>query len=268
MISTILGGHGFIGRHLSAELHNRGVECWLPKRGDQLIYQQPLGCVYYCIGLTANFRVRPYDTVDAHVGVLRQVLENADFDQLIYLSSTRVYSGSSLAEETQPLTVEPYRPDDLYNLSKLMGESLALSSGRNCRVARLSNVLGQDMGSTNFVGALVTEARKSGSVVLRTALSSEKDYVWIDDVVDALIAIATEGRQPIYNLAGGENLPHAAIARLLADKGIDVRLTDNAPDTSFPTISIEKLVADTGIRPAPVLPKLSTWLDSIFGPNS
>jgi nucleoside-diphosphate-sugar epimerase len=268
MTSTILGASGFIGRHLAAGLRDRGIQCWLPKRGDERIYQRPLGCVYYCIGLTADFRERPYDTIDAHIGALRNLLERADFNQLVYLSSTRVYAGSQLADESQRLNVSPVNPDDLYNLSKLTGECLALSSGRTCRVARLSNVLGPDMGSANFVGALVAEARSTGRLLLRSALSSEKDYVWIDDAVAGLIALATAGRQPIYNLAGGVNLPHSAIVGPLAERGIQIQVAENAPVTSFPTISIERLVSDTGFRPAPVMEKLVSWLDSKFGHDS
>lgn len=262
MIATVLGGRGFIGRQLASALHARGIQCWLPERGNPEIFKRPLGCVYYCIGLTADFRKHPYDTVDAHVGVLRQVLELADFDRLVYLSSTRVYAGCLVAKEDQALTVVPYRPDDLYNLSKLMGESLALASGRNCRVARLSNVIGPNMGQTNFLGALLAEARQLGAIHFQTDLRSEKDYVWIDDAVNGLIAVAEKGQCSIYNIAGSANVCHEAIANLLAAKGISISVEDQAPVVTFPAISIEKLVTETGFRPAPVMPKLTAWLDS------
>jgi nucleoside-diphosphate-sugar epimerase len=268
MNSTILGASGFIGSHLVSTLKNRGLQCWTPDRDDPEIFKRSLGCVYYCIGLTADFRTRPFDTVKAHVEILRKVLEYANFDQLIYLSSTRVYTECSLAEETQKLTVAPYLRDELYNLSKLMGESLALSSGRACRVARLSNVLGFDMGSTNFIGALLAEAHKSGAVHFRTSMESTKDYIWIDDAVTGLISIAEQGRQPIYNVAGGVNVHHESIAKLLAQKGIHITVDESAPTTTFPVITIEKLVSDTGFQPGSILPKLSELLDTEFGFNS
>lgn len=265
MMSTILGGRGFIGRHLAAALSAQGNQCWQPGRGDAEIFERPLGTVYYCIGLTADFRNRPFDTVDAHVCVLRQVLERAHFDQLIYLSSTRVYAGNTLTDESQLLSVAPYRPDDLYNITKLMGESLTLASGGACRVARLSNVLGFDMGPTNFVGALFAEARELGAVRFRTSLASAKDYVWVDDAVSALIAIAEKGRQPIYNIAGGANVSHEAIANLLAANGIPFTVMDNAPTITFPPISIDRLVSDTGFHPNPIAAKLSASLEMALG---
>lgn len=267
MPATILGGRGFIGRHLAAELRRRGNPCWLPERDDTQIFQRPLGCVYYCIGLTADFRQRPYATIDAHIGVLRQLLERADFEQLIYLSSTRVYAGGHHAEEDRAIPVATFNPDELYNLSKLMGESLALSCGRACRVARLSNVLGPDMGPTNFVGALTAEARASGRVRLRTALASEKDYLWIDDAVAGLVAIAERGSQPIYNLAAGRNVSHGELTGLLSERGIAIEVAEQAPVTRFPVIPTRRLEQDTGFRAAPVLPLLARWLDGLFAPG-
>lgn len=262
MIATVLGAQGFIGSQLAKALHARGIQCWLPERGDPEIFKRPLGCVYYCIGLTADFRKRPYDTVDAHVGVLRQVLEWADFDRLVYLSSTRVYAGCPETKEDQALTVTPYRSDDLYNLSKLMGESLALTSGRNCRIARLSNVVGPNMEPTNFLGALLAEARQFGAIHFQSGLRSEKDYVWINDAVNGLITVAEKGQRSIYNIAGGTNIRHEAIANLLAAKGIAISVEDQAPVVTFPAISIEKLVMETGFRPMPIMPKLTAWLNS------
>jgi len=266
MTTTVLGATGFIGRRLAASLQARGEDCWLPGRDKRLFFTRPLGRVYYCIGLTADFRSRPYDTMDAHVGVLRQILQYADFSQLIYLSSTRVYAGLESAEEDQALRVDPQCPDDLYNLSKLMGESLALSSGRDCRVARLSNVLGPDMGPTNFVGSLLKEARRTGKVQIHTGLASEKDYIWIDDAVDGLLAIAERGQRPIYNLAGGRNLSHADIIEPLSARGIHVSVANSAPVICFPPIPIDNLVSDTGFRPAQVLPKYDAWLETYFSP--
>ena len=262
MSATVLGDTGFIGRQLARVWRASGEQCWLPEKGSLEIFKRPLGCVYFCIGLTADFRTRPFDTVDAHVGVLRQVLEMANFEKLVYLSSTRVYAGSPAAKEDQALTVRSFQPDSLYDLSKLLGESLALSSGRNCTVARLSNVVGANMGSTNFLGSLMNEARRTGAVHFKTNLQSEKDYIWIDDAINGLIAISKKGPCSIYNIAAGINVRHDTIANLMAANGISVLVDEQAPSITFPTISIEKLFTETGFMPAPIIPRLAKWVDS------
>jgi nucleoside-diphosphate-sugar epimerase len=260
MSVTVLGGRGFVGRHLVAHLQSLGHSCWVPQRDDPALFTRPLGTVFYCVGLTANFRSQPFETVDAHVGLLRQVLARARFDQLLYLSSTRVYDGCTRTDEDQPLQVRPASPDHLYNLSKLMGESLALSCGKPCRVVRLSNVVGPDMGDTNFLGAVLKEARKSGVVRFGTAPASCKDYIPIDDAVRGLTAIAQRGTQTIYNLASGVNLSHGELAHWLEGQGISTSTALNAPTTSFPAISVERLHADLGFAPRQTA---LAWLDSL-----
>lgn len=264
MHTTIVGGKGFVGGHLAAFLRALAVPCWVPARGDLEMFKRPLGTVYYCAGVTADFRLRPYETVDAHAGLLREILEKGDFDQLVYLSSTRVYAGSSTAHESLTLRVSSIEPDCLYNISKLMGESLALASARNCRVVRLSNVLGAGMGAVNFVGALVAEAQRFGAVHFRTALESEKDYIGIEDVVTGLHAISVNGSKPIYNLAVGQNVTHAQFASGLAANGIKITVAENAMIAKFPPISIENLVNDTGFRPQPIAPHLNQTISHLL----
>src|SRR5688572_20741048 len=119
---TVLGASGFIGGHLVTKLRESGCDVFTPEREADLSGKR-LGHVVYCIGLTADFRSRPLDTVTAHVCRLVEVMRDCDFESLLYLSSTRLYKGDSkIAQEDDPFQVAPLDPDDLYNVSKLMGE--------------------------------------------------------------------------------------------------------------------------------------------------
>lgn len=241
-LATVLGGHGYIGQHLVAYLRQIGYICWVPERGDGSLFERDLGTVFYCIGLTADFRNRPFDTVDAHVGVLREVLQRAHFDQLIYLSSTRVYLGATDTDEEQTLTVNVGDPDELYKLSKLMGESLALHSGRPCKVVRLSNVVGGANGnSDSFVYGLLREAR-SGHVVLRSDPDSAKDYIHIDDVTALLARIAAGSQYRIYNLASGVQTSHRQwLEHIGAATGCTWSVSPDAPLQQFFTINTRRI---------------------------
>src|SRR4051812_11177152 len=75
---TVLGASGFIGSHLMRWLESQSLPYWAPKRCENVL-GRPLGHVIYCIGLTADFRGRPYDTVRAHVCHLLDILEEAEF---------------------------------------------------------------------------------------------------------------------------------------------------------------------------------------------
>jgi len=258
MNCTILGATGFIGSHLRAQLSADGHACYLPARDDPELFLRDLGHVFYCIGLTADFRQRPFDTVRAHASLLADVLERAHFDSLLYLSSTRVYQHGDEAKETSALMVNSNDPSDLYNLSKLMGESLCLSCGRdNVRVARLSNVYGRDFHSGNFLFALIREAVDSGSIVLRSAPDSAKDYIGVHDVARLLPQVALSGKHQVYNIASGRNVTNEAlVARMVEITGSYVEIAAGAKIIRFPTIDTTRVREDFGFTASSVLADL------------
>lgn len=249
---TILGKSGFIGSHLIAHLRAQGAECFTPDRNCSTILDRHLGHIFYCIGVTADFRSRPFDTVRAHVCVLTDILEKASFDSLTYFSSTRVYAKSDHAKETSPLIVESSDPSDLYNLSKLMAESLCLSCGRkNVRVLRLSNVYGDDFNQSNFLLSLIRDAVDTGYVSIETSENSEKDYVSLDSIIAVLPKIAITGQHRLYNLASGVNVSNGEIlARLTEITGCRTNVVLNAPTIRFPRIDIFRLQQEFGFQSA------------------
>jgi nucleoside-diphosphate-sugar epimerase len=243
MTATVFGAHGFIGRALSGHLSGTGYQVREIGRGDLSWCGADLGHTFYCIGLTADFRSRPFETIEAHSSFLKEVLAGARFASFVYLSSTRVYSRASTTDEAAAIPVLPADPDDLYNISKLMGEAACLGSGlANARVARLSNVFGEDLASQNFLTSVLSDAVTQKAVQLRTSLASEKDYVWIGDVVQALEAIAREGAEPITNVAYGRNTTHGEILEAVeAATGAVVSVAPDAPAVRFPAISTQRL---------------------------
>ena len=254
---TVLGASGFIGSNLVRWLRAQAIPHSCPSRGKSLI-GRPLSHVVYCIGLTADSLEKPFETVHAHVSRLADLLEHAQFDSLLYLSSTRVYAGSREGREDAALEVNPNEPDDLYNLSKLLGESMCLSTRRpNVRVVRLSNVYGNDFSSQNFLSSVLRDVVEKRKVVLRTSLESEKDYVSIDDVVAILPSISLSGAHRIYNIASGHNTSHRAIVEKLVQlTGCDIEVLPAAGTIQFPKISIDRVRNEFGFRPTPVLDSL------------
>jgi nucleoside-diphosphate-sugar epimerase len=252
MSHTVLGSSGFVGKELVNSLRHSGAVVYAPERHEIAALaancqDRNFGHVFYCIGLTANFRTQPFDTVQAHVCVLREFLENARFETFTYLSSTRVYEGANNTSETADLKVSPGDPSHLYNLSKLMGESLCHARGANAKVVRLSNVYGAAMPKQNFLSQVLRESRKSGQVRFLTAPSSSKDYVSIRDVVRWLPLIATRGKHAVYNVATGQNTSNAQIGGLLEQRGVGVGFSTDAPEWSFPLISTCRLTEEFGL---------------------
>jgi nucleoside-diphosphate-sugar epimerase len=260
---TILGAQGLIGSRLTAALARDGHEVFAPARESDLA-QRPLGHVIYAIGVTWDFAARVFDTVTAHVCRLNEVLREARFDSLVYLSSTRIYQGlSGSVDENSELTVNPQRMGDLYNLSKLAGESLTLASGRATKIVRISNVFDGRDASDSFLPSVIRSAVTSGLVTLHTAPTSTRDYIALEDVVAMLPQIALEGRQRVYNLCGGHNISHAELARRLeALVPCQVRYAAGAVESQSPRISNERLRTEFGFRPAALFDCLPALIDS------
>jgi nucleoside-diphosphate-sugar epimerase len=252
---TVLGASGFIGSHLVEHLLKQGHECYAPAKNDPAIYSRPLGHVIYCIGLTADYRNKPFETVRAHVGALADVLEKCSFESLLYLSSTRVYATSGHGHEGGYLQSAPELASDLYNLSKLTGEALCFASANPAvRVVRLSNVIGDRGESENFISSVLREATGQGHVELNTSLQSSKDYISITDVVEVLPKVAAGGKQRLYNIASGVNTDNRTVMeKIAAITGCTFSVSDDAREIIFPVIDIQRVKREFGFNPAPVL---------------
>ncbi|MFZ6817476.1 NAD-dependent epimerase/dehydratase family protein [Undibacterium sp. Ji22W] len=259
-LATLIGGHGFVGRHLDAHLRAEGWVCDVISRTDLTIPKRHVGHIFYCAGLTADFRERPFDTVEAHVSYLAQWLKLGEFDSLTYLSSTRVYANAASTSENTTLLVNPEVAGDLYNLSKLMGESLCLQSGRSVRIARLSNVYGLQMPEQNFLAEILNAAARHKHVRFRSAPESEKDYISVHDVVTALPHIALDGGNGIFNLASGVNVSNQMIADFLTNTSVVCEFESNAPSIKFPRIDTQKIKAKFGSRTCDLVRDLPSLL--------
>jgi nucleoside-diphosphate-sugar epimerase len=259
-VITVLGASGFIGSNIIAYLQRAGLEFEAVGR-DQQWPSGALGDVIYCIGVTADFRERPYDAVDAHVCTLVDFVRRASFDSLLYLSSARVYLGrTGVAREDDDVTVNPLRFEDLYSVSKLMGESIVLSLGAKGRVARLSNAYGCGQSET-FLARVLEEVRVRGAITFHSAAESVRDFARVDDVAEVLVKIASGGRERLYNIASGVSVTNAELADALArHSGCRVTFRDGAPAVVFPCIDNERIRREFGFTTVPLLDALPAMI--------
>ena len=260
---TVLGGSGFIGSHLIEDLRQRNLEYFAPAREENLSGQD-LGTVIYCIGLTADFRTRPFDTVSAHVCRLLEIIRDCEFQSFIYLSTTRLYSqDAEIAREEDSIVVRPLDTGDLYNISKAMGESLALTATTKSIILRLSNVYGPEFNSTNFLSSIIHAALKDRKITLATALDSEKDYVDVRSVLEILVAMAVRGcDERIYNVASGANCSNLQVANKVAQlTGCEIEVRPGSPRIRYPRIDISRLKREFDFEPGNVLDDMESLVD-------
>lgn len=253
---TVIGATGFVGRHLIAELERRGTGFQAPGRDEGLAGRR-LGDLVYCAGVTADFRERPLATVEAHVGTLERILRGATVDSVVYLSTTRFYRGPGVAREADPLRLDPADSDQLYDVSKAAGEALVLASGIPALVLRAASVFGVDPGSGNFLPTIIGAALHEGEVTLRSSLDTTRNYVGVDDLVHALLALMDAGARGIVNVSEPRPVSHREIAEPLAElTGCSVAVAPGAPTETAPVVSIDRLRGAIDFRPEPIVDAL------------
>ena len=248
---TVLGATGYIGSNLVKRLVSDNIEVYAPRK-EEIIDNRNLGHIIYCIGLTADFRTKPFDTVEAHVCVLNKILRDCHFESLTYLSSTRIYINSvkDLAEENEKILVDPLDSDELYTLTKLTGERLCLSSKKNVKIVRLANVFGDDFNSENFLSDIVRKILNKETVTLYSTLPSSKDYLFIEDAVDLILKIALTGKEQIYNVASGKNTTNEEIINELKNQiDFSFNVSENAKLNVFPKICTRKIIEEFNFQP-------------------
>lgn len=260
---TVLGATGFVGRHLVNTLTQRVEGVYAPARGDESIFDRDLGCVFYCIGLTADYARKPFETINAHVALLSRFLEKASFDRLVYLSSTRLYDGAQTAAEDQSLLFSSANPRHLYDLSKALGENLCMtaSAGR-ATVARLANVYSADSGSPGFFSELIGMLASSRSLSLDSSPHFSRDYVHIDDVVSALQALADGTSCDITNVASGQLSSNRQIAHCLERAGWQVTFSRDDNVAPPPICDIGKL-RSLGVEPIGAIAFLENYIGQL-----
>ena len=256
---VILGANGWIGSHLAAHLASRGEAPLLVDKSnidEWLSVPDPVEKLFYCIGLTSDFRDKPYETVEAHVSLLSKVIQVKDIEKFVYLSSTRVYQGSNHGSEDQPVIINSAVEGDIYNISKLMGESIVLNNTNNgFKVVRLSNVVGPGQPENTFLGSLLKDAKQAKKVIIKQHEKSSKDYINISDVVRYLDLIADCGLRRSYNIASGTNTTHAQVAAWLQQEfsGTAVEFSSSPqPAVQFPSIRIDRILSEFPPPAAPL----------------
>lgn len=260
---TVLGSGGFIGSHLVNHLRKLSFECLTPSRDVDFASEANWGHLIYSVGVTADFRYRFYETVQAHICYLLKVIQNSRFESFLYLSSTRVYSGSETGKEDAEICVSSHRFEDAYNLSKLMGESICLFAQRPAvRVVRLSNVYGPDWKSQNFLSSIIRDAVEKGQVVLNTDFASEKDYVSVKDVSAILPIIASSGKYHLYNVASGVNVTNKRLLDVIQSfTGCNVLCSQDIRHIYFPPIDISRIQKEFDFSPEVVIDAIKHLVD-------
>ena len=216
-----------------------------------------MGHVVYSLGVS-DFLNHPLKAIDAHVCILNNILKNCDFDSLLYISSTRMYNNINSSLEENNFSINPNSKNDIYNISKLQGESLCMSmNDSKIKIIRPSNVVGTSAPSNLFMTSIIKEAVETGQIILHSTLDSEKDYVYIDDLVQLIPKIIFSDKFQIYNIASGYNISsNEIINEIIHITNCELKIDPDAKKFSSEKINIDKIKNEFNFVPTRITDKI------------
>jgi nucleoside-diphosphate-sugar epimerase len=259
---TILGSSGFIGSNVSKTLKNKNFNCYTPDVRKESLDGKNLGNVIYSLGVS-DFRNKPSDTIDAHICILNKILKNCSFDSLLYISSGRMYYNVDSTLEENSLIGNPNMKNDLYNISKLQGESLCMSMNNpKIKIIRPSNVVGITAPSNLFIPSLIKEAVTTKKIILHSTLDSEKDYVHIDDLVQLIPKIISSNEFQLYNIASGYNISsNKIIDEIIRLTDCELEIASDAKKFSSGQINIDRIKNEFNFEPTRIIDKIKELVE-------
>ena len=151
------------------------------------------------------------DQAQQHRAML-ETLAGKPYRRFVYASSAVLYGDAAST---------PRSPDDeihvvdAYTRVKRCGELAVLDTGFGA-VARLTNLFGPGMSTTNVVSTILQQIPGAGDLQVRDA-APVRDFLWVDDAADALARMAVGHETGIFNVGTGKGTSIGAVARLALD---------------------------------------------------
>ena len=137
--------------------------------------------------------------------------------RLVFCSSTSAYGNTAVGLDPVPEDA-PLAADDIYGATKASGDILTRAyvtqTDLDAIVLRFSWVYGPRRRTTCVVREMIKDAQAGRATTLPYGRGFTRQYVYIDDVVSAVIAAldASEtGSQRAFNITGGERLEFGEI---------------------------------------------------------
>src|SRR4030067_2080873 len=226
----VTGATGFIGKHLIRFLSMQdGITAWGISRSggkvndfkvdrvdltsnDAFLSWRKGKPMFDAIFHLAAFLPSSFSSAEAetsffpNLSVIRNVLSLAVSDKaaVIYASGSSVYgSGSNIPshEDTLP------QPDNWYTLSKYVGELICSVAHKQQGIIttslRISAPFGPGQKAHNVINLFIKTALQSGDLILHGTGARAQDFIYVDDVVNALWLAYKKKISGVYHLGSG-----------------------------------------------------------------
>ena len=256
---VITGATGFIGRALCEKLEEKKEYSIIKVTRSQermfgfysvTSYQKtPSGDILIHLGENPDrSRVNKMgDQYREKTGDVMESLLKKRYKKIIYCSSSIVYGDKGIEPYSENM---PTYADDIYSTSKLENEERVLCSGGV--VTRLSNVIGNGMSKNNVLSEILKQLSGKDPLTIRN-IKPIRDFISIDDAVDAIVSLLQNDTSGIYNIGSGvETSINKLIETVLyvsEQHGRKIKSTIKNPEYSYCVLNLEQIKKVTGWKP-------------------
>lgn len=285
----ILGGDGFIGRHVALQLARQGCDVLLASRRplaleipaafaanirwrflelgsadwDTLVAEMDVVHHYAWGSLPASANANPGGDLLTNVGAtidMLDALHRRGAGRVIFSSS-----GGTIYGKLHQIPVpedHPIAPINAYGAGKAAAEVyLSLyraMHGLDCRIARIANPYGAGQNFSRGQGAVTTfvhHALNRQPITIWGTGEVVRDYIYITDVAQCLVTLAAAPRDDefVFNVGSGVGVSLNDIVTELEtqlDRKLDVRRSESRPiDVPISVLAIERAKEVLGWSP-------------------
>jgi UDP-glucose 4-epimerase len=261
----IIGGAGFIGSNLAEKLIKRGYQVFVYDnfssgqitnlkflgnaqiiKGDILNYGEISNCIkkvrpntifhLAAIHYIPDCNKDPKKTYKVNVGGTHNILKAVAALNLntlfVFISSAAVYANSQNALKESDKTL----PICIYGKTKLLGEKMTRKICEKRQIPfviiRLFNVYGPNDGIPHVIPRIIAQIKRRRKNIELGNLQPKRDFIYVDDVSDALYKILTlKPKGKIYNLGTGKEYSIRNITdrfiKILQNKNLRVVIKQN-----------------------------------------
>ena len=223
----IIGAHGFLGSALTKKLISKGKQVTLfdrnlHSRDDLIRFIKKSNVVYFLSGIKDSNDPEIFSVnVNWFESCLRLVSEYSPDMKLIFASSVAVYkpvqNQLTLKESSEIL------PRNRYGLTKLLAEDILKYYSDNKLVMsglslRISNIYGPTKKKdTSIVSRFMNHAKRGEIITLDNGGEQSRDFVYIDDVVAALIKAEEASIKgfDVFNISSDKSITLIELASLI-----------------------------------------------------
>lgn len=152
--------------------------------------------------------------------LLHYINETGNKTKFVHVSTDEVYGSIQDGYFTETTNYDPRSP---YSASKAASDFLVKAWFNTYKtpavITHCSNNYGPNQQIEKFIPTVITKALKSGAIPIYGSGKNVRDWLWVEDHVDALVRAGLNGKVgETYNIGGGVEMTNLSLANFICNQ--------------------------------------------------